>query len=114
LELYAGYDYVRYHASPRIVGVPASESFNANSGSSQFVVNRNNWLGLVGEFTAYAVARQGFATTHEVSCLFGPRITLRRGRVTPFVHVLFGREWAEDGFTFGSVSAFAVAAGGGV
>ena len=30
IELYGGYDYVRYNANPRINGVPPSESFSAN------------------------------------------------------------------------------------
>jgi opacity protein-like surface antigen len=114
LEAYGAYDYVRYNAIPKINGVPPSESFSANGGSAQVEYNANSWLGLVADFSGYAVARQGFATTHQISYLFGPRINLRRGRVTPFAHVLLGRVWAEDGITFGSVSAYGMTAGGGV
>lgn len=114
LELYGGYDYVRYNANPRVSGIPPSESFNANGVSGQIEYNANNWLGVVSDFSGYAVARQGFATTHQISYLFGPRINLRRSKVTPFAQVLLGRVWAEDGITLGSVTAFGLTAGGGV
>jgi hypothetical protein len=114
LELSGGYDYVRYNANPRVSGVPPSESFNANGVSGQIEYNANNWLGGIADFSGYAVARQGFATTHQISYLFGPRINLRRSKVTPFAQLLLGRVWAEDGITFGSVAAFGMTAGGGV
>jgi opacity protein-like surface antigen len=113
LELYGGYDYVRYNANPRISGVPPSESYNAHGASVQADYNPTKWLGLVADFSGYVVARQGFSNTHQVSYLFGPRIMLRRGRFTPFVQVLPGRAWAEDGITLGTVSAFAMTVGGG-
>jgi opacity protein-like surface antigen len=114
LEVYAGYDYIRANANPKIPGEPTSESLNENGGSGQIAFNANNWLGLVADFSGYALARHGFATTHQISYLFGPRINLRRGRVTPFTHVLLGGVWAEDGFVLGSVTAFGMTAGGGV
>lgn len=114
LELYGGYDYVRYNANPKISGVPPSESFNANGVSGQIAYNPNNWLGLAAELSGYALARQGFATTYQISYLFGPKINVRRGKITPFAQVLFGRVWAEDGITFGSVTAFGMTAGGGI
>lgn len=114
LELYGGYDYVRYNANPKISGVPPSESFNANGVSGQIAYNPNNWLGLAAELSGYALARQGFAITHQISYLFGPKINVRRGKITPFAQVLFGRVWAEDGITFGSVTAFGMTAGGGI
>ena len=114
LEAYGGYDFARSNANPKISGVPPSESFNANGVSGQTEYNANNWLGLVADFSGYAVARQGFATTYQISYLSGPRINLSHGKVTPFAHVLLGRVWAEDGITFGSVTAFGMTAGGGV
>jgi hypothetical protein len=105
---------VRYNATPRISGVPPSESYNAHGARVQADYNPTKWLGLVADFSGYVVARQGFSNTHQVSYLFGPRIRLRRGRFTPFVQVLPGRAWAEDGITLGTVSAFAMTAGGSV
>lgn len=113
-EVSAGYSYARYNANPRIPGVPTSENVNGNGVSGQFAFNPYSRIGLVAEVAGYAISRQGFTTTHEVSYLFGPRINLRRGRITPFVQTLFGRQWAEDGITLGSVSAYAMTVGGGV
>lgn len=112
-EVSAGYSYARYNANPRIPGVPTSENVNGNGVSGQFAFNPSSRIGLVAEVAGYAISRQGFATTHEVSYLFGPHINLRRGRITPFVQTLFGRQWAEDGITLGSVSAYAMTVGGG-
>ena len=114
IELYGGYDYVRYNANPRVSGLPPSESFDANGLSGQVTYNPYSSLGLVAELSGYALARQGFATTHQVSYLFGPRINLRHSKITPFAQVLLGRVWAEDGITFGSVTAFGMTAGGGI
>jgi len=114
VELYGGYDYIRYNANPRIIGVPASESFNANGISVQAAYNLNSRFGIVGELSLYSLARTGFNTTHQVSYLFGPRVSLRRHVFTPFAQVLFGGVWAEDGITFGSVNAFGMTAGGGI
>jgi hypothetical protein len=48
--------------------------------------------------------------------LFGPRLALHNGRVTPFVHVLFGvsRLKADAGGPALSVNTFTLGAGGGV
>ncbi len=114
VDLYGGYDYVRYNASPRISGVPPSESANANGLSGQLTYNPYSLLGLAAELSGYAVARQRFNTTYQISYLFGPRVKVPRGKITPFAQVLLGRVWAEDGFTFGSVTAFGMTAGGGI
>jgi len=114
VQLYGGYNFVRYNANPRIAGVPSSESFNANGISGQVVYNPDKKLGIVGELGGYSLARTGFNTTHQVSYLFGPRVSLRRHVVTTFAQVLFGRVWAEDGITLGSVTAFGMTLGGGI
>ena len=89
-EAYAGYDYTRDNAVNDITHVPPSQSVNGNGGSGQLEFNATPWLGIVGDLGGYAVARNGFATTHQISYLFGPRVNFRRGRVTPFAHVLLG------------------------
>jgi len=114
IELCGSYDFVHYNANPRINGVPPSESFSANGIGGQAEYNVNRWIGLVGDFGAYSLARTGFNTTHQISYLFGPRINLRHGVITPFVQTLFGGVWAEDGITFGSITAFGMTAGGGI
>jgi hypothetical protein len=114
IELYGGYDYVRYNANSRINGVPPSESFGANGISGQVAYNTNNRFGIVGELSGYSLARQGRNTTYQISYLFGPRVSLRRHVVTAFAQVLFGGVWAADGVTLGPVNAFGMTAGGGI
>ena len=114
IELYGGYDYVRYNADTRINGVSSSVSYGANGMSGQVAYNPNNRFGLVGELSGYRLARNGRGTTYQVSYLFGPKVSLRRHVVTPFAQVLFGGVWAADGLTLGPVSAFGMTAGGGI
>lgn len=113
-EAYAGYDYTRFNATNDITFVPPSQSVNGNGGSGQLEFNVNRWLGIVGDLTGYAVARNGFATTHEISYLFGPRVNFRRGKLTPFAQVLLGAVWASDAIVLGSKTAFGMTAGGGI
>jgi len=49
LELYGGYDYLRFNANPRISGVPLSQSFNANGVSGQIEYNAGHCLVLVAD-----------------------------------------------------------------
>jgi hypothetical protein len=113
-EAYAGYDYMRDNATNDITHVPPSQSVNGNGGSGQLEFNATRWLGVVGDLGGYAVARNGFATTHQISYLAGPRVNFRGGRVTPFAQVLLGAMWASDAIVLGSKFAFATAAGGGI
>jgi hypothetical protein len=78
-EAYAGYDYTRDNAVNDITHVPPSQSVNGNGGSGQLEFNATPWLGIVGDLGGYAVARNGFATTHQISYLAGPRVNFRRG-----------------------------------
>ena len=113
-EAYAGYDYTRFNATNGITSVPPSQSVNGNGGSGQLEFNANRWLGIVGDLAGYAVARNGYATTHEISYLFGPRANIRCGKFTPFVQVVLGAVWASDAIVLGSKTAFGMTAGGGV
>src|SRR6516165_8957109 len=96
IELYGGYDYIRYNANPRINGVPPSESFSANGITGQAVYNPNSRFGFVSELSGYSLARKAHSTTYQISYLFGPRVSLGRRVVTPFAQVLFGGVWAAD------------------
>jgi opacity protein-like surface antigen len=113
-EAYAGYDYMRDNATNDITHMPPSQSVNGNGGSGQLEFNATRWLGVVGDLGGYAVARNGFATAHQISYLFGPRVNFRGGRVTPFAQVLLGAMWASDAIVLGSKTAFGMTAGGGV
>jgi hypothetical protein len=113
-EAYAGYDYMRDNATNDITRMPPSQSVNGNGASGQLEFNATPWLGVVGDLGGYAVARNGFATAHQISYLFGPRVNFREGRVTPFAQVLLGAMWASDAIVLGSKTAFGTTAGGGI
>jgi opacity protein-like surface antigen len=97
-----------------ITHVPPSQSVNGNGGSGQLEFNPNRRLGIVGDLAGYAVARNGYATTHQVSYLFGPRVNLRSEKVTPFAQVLLGGVWVSDAIVLGSKTEFGMTAGGGI
>jgi outer membrane protein OmpA-like peptidoglycan-associated protein/opacity protein-like surface antigen len=75
-------------------------------GSTSFAFNANRYLGLVGDFGAYHDTRFGGnapPTGGDVpsygdvyTYMFGPRLSFRRERFTPFVQALFGGAHASD------------------
>lgn len=115
-ELYAGYDYVRFNVTAKVTGFPPSQSFNANVGGGQFEYKPNNWFGIVGDMSGYGVmGSNSQLAAGAFSYLFGPRINLGHGKITPFTQVLLGGIWATSGIGGGgSQSHFAMTAGGGV
>lgn len=124
LETFAGYSYI--HMSD--LGTAS-----LNGGSASVAFNPASWLGLVGDLGGYAGTKTGLNGTMW-TYLFGPRISLRRGRITPFAQALLGgaetsadpppdpgalaRPRSETGVAGGGVFAssntFATALGGGV
>ena len=85
-ELFTGFTYTRANSSGDI---PA---FSANGGGGQFGINANRWLGFVFDVGAVHNGNIGGAhlDTTLTNFLFGPRFTLHRGRVRPYVNILFG------------------------
>lgn len=112
IELYGGYSYVHFNVKANVVGFPSSVTANANGGGGELEYNANRWLGIVGDLSGYYVANpQAGVFTY----MGGPRLNLRRAKVTPFAHVLFGGIVATEGIgTAGPDNAFAMAAGGGL
>jgi hypothetical protein len=114
LEAYGGYDYVRFNVNAYVPGVAPSASYNAGGGGGQLEYNPNNWLGAVGDLNGYLVTK-GTPLAGAFSYMFGPRINLRRDKITPFAQVLFGGIVATSGIGHpGDTNAFATAAGGGL
>ena len=114
LEAYGGYYYARFNVNANVPGIAPSATYNGTGGGGQLEYDANRWLGVVGDLGGYAVARNGFATAHQISYLFGPRVNFRGGRVTPFAQVLLGAMWASDAIVLGSKTAFGTTAGGGI
>jgi opacity protein-like surface antigen len=128
METFLGYTFTRANSATNI---PA---FSANGGSGQFVFNFNKWLGAVADMGAVHNGNiQGISLDSTVAnFLLGPRVALRKSRVTPYFQTLFGGVYAttstavsELGFTDSlpvgfnlratrSQTAFAMTAGGGL
>jgi hypothetical protein len=117
LELYGGYDYVRFNITSDVSGQPPSQSFNANGGGGQLTYNLTNWLGVLGDAAGYwAISTSSpYRAGAAIPYLFGPRASLRRRTLTPFAQVLAGGVVTSSGIeTIGWQNHFAMAAGGGI
>jgi opacity protein-like surface antigen len=123
-EVFGGYSYL--HVSDNGAGA----SFNGGSGSIAY--NLTPMFGIVGDFGGYHWSKGG-VDANVISYLFGPKVALRHGPITPFAQVLFGgghlsgsanncgtaRVHREGGGFIGgcgsaSENAFAMTVGGGV
>src|SRR6478672_3885392 len=80
---YLGYEYVRFNSA---TNVPA---FSANGAGGQFIFNFNHWLSGVADVGAVHNGNIGgfHLDTTATNFLFGPRVSLRRSRVTPYFQV---------------------------
>lgn len=93
-----------------------------NSWSGYHGWNASAAVRVYGNLSALADAGGHYGREMEVvdnsvhTLLFGPRMNLRRGRISPFVHTLFGvsRLRADSGGPAFVENAFTFAAGGGV
>ena len=109
VEAFGGYSYLRVNP-----GAGATGS-NFNGGSGSLAYNLTPMFGVVADFGGYHWSNSGGDAT-AVSYLFGPKVALRRGPITPFAQVLFGGVHGSGTLSLGtgSANAFAMAAGGGV
>jgi hypothetical protein len=116
LELSGGYNYVRFNINAKVNGQPPSQTFNGNGGGGELVYNVNDWLGVLADVGGYwAVNSSSQAAGAALPYLFGPRVSLRRRRITPFAQVLVGGVLTSSGIeTTGWQSHFAMTAGGGI
>src|SRR5277367_3373776 len=122
IEAFGGYSYLRAN------DFNTGENFNGGSGSLAY--NFTPMLGVVADFGGYHWSGFGEDAT-AVSYLFGPKVALRHGPITPFAQVLFGGAHlsgsAEDcsdarvhgegvifGCGSGSDNSFSMTAGGGL
>ena len=113
VELYTGFEYLHFNVNAKVANFPPSASFNGYGGGGNLEYNVNRWFGVVGDLAGYYYPAGD--TGAAFSYLFGPRINFRRGKITPFAHVLFGGFKTTDGIGgFEPENRFAMAAGGGV
>lgn len=117
LEVYAGYDYIRFDVNANVSGQPPSATYNGNGGSGQLDYNANNWLSVLGNVGGFWATRSGDHSVAgaAVPYLFGPRVSLRRRTVRPFAQVLAGGIATSSGIQYlGWQNSFALSAGGGL
>jgi len=114
IELYGGYDYVRFNVNANVSGQPPSQTFNGNGGGGQLVFNLNNWFGVLGDVSGIW-ATNSRASGAAVPYLFGPRASLRRAKMTLFGQVLVGGVATSSGIeSSGWQNNFAMTVGGGL
>ena len=80
-EVFGGYSFAHLGAD--------GSSANFNGGSASVAYNLFPWLGVVGDFGGYH-GDSSFGNGNLYSYLFGPKVALRHGPITPFVQALFG------------------------
>jgi hypothetical protein len=123
VEVFGGYSYLRVNPGGNAPGL------NFNGGSGSFAYNLTPMFGVVGDFGGYHWS-QGVVDANAISYLFGPKIALRHGPITPFAQVLFGgahlsasgncdsarvrSETTVFGGCAGSINGFAMTLGGGL
>ncbi len=95
VELFLGYSYVRN--TPDSIG---NRIVHLNGGSTSIAFNLNRHLGFVTDFGDFHASKFGpnapptggvvDASGNVFTFMFGPRLSFRRGPVTPFVQALYG------------------------
>jgi hypothetical protein len=114
LELYGGYDYVRFNINSNVSGQPPFQTFNGNGGGGQLIFNLNNWFGVLGDVSGIWAANSTTGGA-AIPYVFGPRISLRRRLIVPFAQVLFGGVTTSGGIAqTGWQTHFAMTTGGGI
>jgi opacity protein-like surface antigen len=122
VEIFGGYSYLRADTNAIV-----SNSVSAHGFNTSLAGNITKHIGIVGEFSRFTLS-DSFAVSvigpinvdsNVVTYLFGPRITLHRGKVEPFVHALLGGARENVKLSGGLVdestdNAFAFALGGGL
>lgn len=116
LELYGGYDYIRFNIKSKVSGQPPSQTFQGNGGGGELVYNVNHWLGVLGDVSGvWATNTSTQSGGAAVPYLIGPRANFRRGIATPFAQVLLGGVVTSSGIeTLGWQNHLAMSAGGGI
>ena len=115
VDVFGGYSYLRYNFGG---GAP---SFNFNGGIGSVAFNLTDHIAGVGEFSfdhdGSISGAPGFSL-NTIPYLFGPKVYMTSGKITPFAQVLFGGVHASVSCPGGcggnsSANAFGMAFGGG-
>jgi opacity protein-like surface antigen len=117
VEVFGGYSYVRINPNASW----DADSVNMNGWNFSGAFNANKWAGFVVDFGGYYGTMNfpdihGWADLSSYSIMVGPKVAIRKGKITPFVQALFGltrikaTESGEDSIQ----RDFSMALGGGV
>ena len=122
VEIFGGYSYLRADT-----GNTGLDAINAHGFNTSLAGNITKHIGIVSEFSRFTISESftdpilgGINVNSNVlTYLFGPRVTLHRGKAEPFVHALLGGARENDKASGGLVveatdNAFAFALGGGL
>jgi len=113
IDVFGGYSFA--HLSSDGFGI------NFNGGSGSIAYNANSWLGIVADFGGYHTNTDGEGG-NLFTYMFGPRVSMRHGKLKPFAQALFGGghltgsgdcDESEETCSF-SENSFAMALGGGL
>ena len=83
---------------------------NASGWNASATGNLNRWFGLTGDFSGHYDNIAGIGVKDH-NFLFGPTVSYRKPKLTPFAHLLLGDSHVSGGGA--SDNAFATALGGG-
>lgn len=114
IEVFGGYSFVGVDTSTAFSDSNAP-GLNLNGWNGSIAINGNRWAGFVADLGGvYGSIEDVDIRIHTV--MFGPRVTVRKGQITPYIQALFGyaRLGAEDQEGDYTENDFAMAFGGGV
>jgi opacity protein-like surface antigen len=110
-EFFGGYSYFdgSYTAEGIFPNHPSGWNVSATG-------NLNRWVGFTADLSGYSQSDGIGDSANAVNFLFGPTVSLRLHRFTPFAHFLFGDSHVSPSGTslLTSTNSFAFAVGGGL
>jgi opacity protein-like surface antigen len=128
-EIYGGYSLTMVDVDT-LSGGEEDQDLSLHGWNASVTFNMNKWAGIVGEFTGsygtldtsadYPDGVKAWVDVKFNSIMIGPKVTLHRGTVSPFVHALvgyahLGYKAVEDGTEMSETeNDLAMAFGGGV
>jgi opacity protein-like surface antigen len=109
-EIYGGYSYLR-------CGVDVKDfECKLHGWDASLAINGNKWLGLVVDFGGNYGTVEDTTEIHAHSFLLGPKVSIRKGRVAPFLQGMIGFANVRigEGSSKSQTNDFAMAFGGGL
>jgi opacity protein-like surface antigen len=93
VEIFGGYSFVRVDTTTAFAIPENTFDLNMNGWDAAVTFNGNKWLGFVADFGGvYGTVNDSGdeASVKTYTVMFGPKVAVRRGALTPFVQALFG------------------------